>query len=322
MRFCLPKVGENFIMAIGNYRAPFIDYTNKGIFMITMGKAQSAPFFSSLYRTGLQDKYKGTTVKFSPLGRIIFDFIRNFNNIYPEMRIDQFVIMPTHIHFILNIRKKLDRHLDFFIEDFKISIHREAENRGLLERNQYPFQFGYDDQFLIHSRSLHDMYVYIWENPYRLWMRWNHPEFFRRICDGNISGCPCQFYGNLELLKHPFKYSVVIHSAYTQDKIDDLDKEWHYAIKNGGVLVSAFVNKKEKVYRDTAIKEGSKIILFQNYGYRENEKPGGWKFEMCEQGKLLIVSPKFPPDIPIIGGKDHPTTKLQNRFMNSIIERL
>lgn len=67
---------------------------------------------------------------------------------------------------------------------------------------------------------------------------------------------------------------------------------WMYAAANGGVLVSPFISGKEKEIRDNAEAEGSKIILISNEAFGERYKPGGKNFQMCEEGRMLIVSPR------------------------------
>lgn len=310
-------------MNIGNYRAPFINYRNPGIFLITMVKNDYIPVFSTLHRTGLNDKYKGTNVIFSPLGKFIFNILSNFSTHFPGLNVHQYVIMPDHIHFILEITKKLDAHLDEYMDGFKNKIFREAYINEVVGFNDFIFRAGYNDQFLSHSRSLNIMYTYIRENPYRLWIRKEHPEFFSKMNNGNIFGFHCQFYGNLELLKNPFIYSVIRHSKYTETEISKRENLWLYGLKNGGVLAGAFIHKEERKFLLQAIEMGSKVIKFNNYKFDEKEKPSGYYFKMCEKGNLLIISPTFPADFVITHDKHGKpkVTKQQSRFMNSIIEK-
>ena len=63
-----------------------------------------------------------------------------------------------------------------------------------------------------------------------------------RIINGNKS----QIYGNPLLLENPFKESVIIHRADTEDVIESKFENWMHLATNGGVLVGAFVSKKEK----------------------------------------------------------------------------
>ena len=310
-------------MGVGNYRAPFVNYRKKGIFMITCNKNKKAPFFSSLYQTGLDDKYKGINVKFSPIGDIIFNHIKNINKRYPKLSIDQFVIMPDHIHFILRILDDLEEHLDFYIAKFQDSISSTCYLRNLISEPMEIFNIGYNDQFLLHSRSLQSMYVYIWENPYSLYIRKEHPEFFRREEKGEIFGIPCQLYGNLQLLKNPFIYPVVIHRRDSAEQRRIKKQKWLYAIKNGGVIAGAFYSEEEKKVRDYAIENGGKIILFSNDRYGEKEKPGGKYRDICVQGRFLRITPEFPANI-IIRRDCYDKAKLskeQSRYLNSIIEK-
>ncbi|MCH5225986.1 MAG: hypothetical protein J1D77_08280 [Muribaculaceae bacterium] len=309
-------------MSIGNWRASFIDYRKPGIFLITMAKNDCIPPFSSILRTGRDDKYKGTNVKYDPIGYVISEKIKNFSELFPKLRILQYIIMPDHIHFILQITEELDKHLDAYMQEFKTKIFETCLQANLVSHSDFIFKYGYNDQFLIHSRKLNDLFVYIWENPYRLWIRKTKPEYFTKANEVSIFEVNCQLYGNLELLKNPFIYPVVVHRRYTEEKKKSLRQQWEYAVNNDGVLVSAFISKEEKPWFELACRKGGKIILFQNYGYSEREKPRKKLFDMCEQGKMLIISPKFPDEIELpIGKNGKPElTKKQSRFMNEIIE--
>ena len=311
-------------MGIGNYRAKYIDYRKPGIFLITMAKNDYIPMFSSLYPTGKADRYKGINTAFFRLGKIIRTNLENFKYKYPEIKILQFVVMPDHVHFILQKLEKNEKHLDDYMQQLKLDIYDEAKAKRIVAPKDMIFRPGYNDQFLTHKRSLRVMFEYIWENPYRLWTRKNHPEFFTRIENGELFGIRCQFYGNMNLLKNPFIYSVIWHSYYSPEEKISRWELWRYALKNDGVLAGAFIHQEEKKFLKEALSLGSKIILFRNFKLEEREKPQGKLFQLCETGKLLIISPEFPTDIPVVKGKDGrpQINKPQSRFMNLLAERL
>lgn len=66
---------------------------------------------------------------------------------------------------------------------------------------------------------------------------------------------------------------------------------WRYTAINGGVLVSPFISADERAVRDSADNLGGKLIHITNRPFAGRDKPAGRDFELCEQGRLLILAP-------------------------------
>lgn len=181
------------------------------------------------------------------------------------------------------------------------------------------FEEGFNDLFLKTGMSLDVMKNYIIRNPYRLWVRYEHPNYFRRISEMSLSGYNCSLYGNIAIMEHPCIYPVVIHRKDLMNpKVMEYKwRIWDYAIGNGGVIAGAFISEAEKKVRDFAISKGGKIIYFQNKGFDEREKPSGRLFDYCTTGNLLIVSPKLNE---IIGEKR--SFRGECVFLNGLAERI
>ena len=58
------------------------------------------------------------------------------------------------------------------------------------------------------------------------------------------------------------------------------------------MLISPFISPAEKKIRDEAEMIGSKFILIQDQPFNEKYKPFKHNFELCSQGRLLIIAPK------------------------------
>lgn len=282
-------------MRIGNVRAGFVNYKKPGIFFITMNKREEIPYFSRIiFNPNEAIVGKAYRPNYYDLGYVIFNAIRNIKEIIPGGKIHQYVIMPDHIHFILEITEELESFLWEYIEDFKNKIFREAFNKNLIPVNVGTiFETGFNDLFLKHSIKLDNLYSYIRKNPYRLWIRFKNPEFFRRINERRLGGVECSLYGNLNLLDNPFKFSVVIHKRYSDKERSEKFNLWRYGYKNGGVLVGAFIENREQEIFNEAKEAGAKIILFSNENYGKREKPSDKLMKLCENGNLLIISPNF-----------------------------
>lgn len=307
-------------MKIGNQRAAFIDYRNPGIFMITMNKAPGIPNFSKLWIDGeLTNPKRRVKLQLSREGHIIKDCFKDFKNNYSDLTVLSNKIMPDHIHFIVKIERKIEKRLGEVIAKFK----REIYNGFLLNKLISPsvktiFEPGFNDQILVRRRNLQVLFDYVADNPYRLWIRHEHPEFFSRAQNIMLHETPCNLYGNRFLLQHPFIYPVIIHRSYSEDEIKRLKDIWRYAIYNDGVLVGAFISKKEKEILNEALEFGSKIILISNKTFETREKPSGRLFEHCCNGNLLIVS----PDLTGMSQTDRGISRQECLYLNNMAEMI
>ena len=204
-------------MRIGNKRASFIDYTKPGIYLITMNKNQGVPEFSRLfcYKSG---GVKKVGVKYYDLGFIVYHGLKNFHTIVPSIEIMQYVIMPDHLHILLQITEKLNKPLGDYLAVFKRNIFIKAQKNLIpFKASQSIFERGFNDQFLRYDRNLNVIFEYIRNNPARLWNIKQDPQFFSRVCDKVINDVKCNLYGNLNLLDNPFICDVIIHRRDTSD---------------------------------------------------------------------------------------------------------
>ena len=91
---------------------------------------------------------------------------------------------------------------------------------------------------------------------------------------------------------------------------------WREAIRQQGVLVSPFISKEERQYRDEAMNGGAGMIIVVNYAFGERFKPYKSLFELCEQGRLLLVSTAAHEN------QDAPMTREEALGMNEIARQI
>lgn len=155
------------------------------------------------------------------------------------------------------------------------------------------FAKGFNDQILKKSRSLDTLYRYIRENPRRLAVRRTFPEYFRRTNSLRIGEEVYQAYGNFQLLENPFREQVVVHRSDSENTRRSRLEQWLYTAANGGVLVSPFISPDEKVVRHRAETIGGRFILIVPDWLGERYKPVGHDFDLCESGRMLILSARL-----------------------------
>ena len=197
--------------------------------------------------------------------------------------VKQYMIMPDHIHFILDIQERTDYHLGDLISIFKQTINDFAGTNGVFEE-------GYHDRILRGPGQYDRMVNYVKDNPRRRMIKTNLKEYFGQPQMITLDGQDYIIYGNFFLLKNPVFSNVRFSSKYSVSKLESLYREWEETIRSHGVLISPFIHSQEKKYRDLAIKNGANLIQFTRNPIRERFKPSGKYFDLCAEGRLLLIS--------------------------------
>lgn len=153
------------------------------------------------------------------------------------------------------------------------------------------FEPGYNDKILLHEGQLDNWRAYLDDNPRRLLIKRQHPQFFTVLRALDVAGRRCQAVGNRFLLDIPDKVAVIVHRRYTPAERARLRDEWLACGERGGVLVSAAIAPDEKAIMREAMDRGYAIILLRDNGFPPLYKPSGEAFDACSAGRLLLISP-------------------------------
>lgn len=269
-------------MEYSNSRNPRHDYTSKSIYLLTLCKSEGVEDFSHCVGDlGRQNAYPG--VMASRVGEAIKDALRQIPVNYPFARIIRYIVMPDHIHFILEYLQPSDIQLGDIVANFKIAVGNSLGTKGI-------FKPGYHDRILRHKGQLSRMIHYVMDNPRRRIIKAGHPEYFSKPHTIELGNRQYVIYGNFQLLRHPVISQVRVSRSFTAEQLEQLNKEWEDTIRCGGVLVSPFIAKGEKDIMLKGIEEGASLILITRDEIRERFKPSGKLFDLCAEGRLLILS--------------------------------
>lgn len=264
------------------------DYRAPCKYHITITKTASAPVFSSLIiKTMTPD---GVMTDTTPLGRIINEEIQHFSDFHPEIQVYDYIVMPDHVHMLIRVKKRLDRPVGNAIGGLKSGISNRWRKLNGNDTLQV-FDPDFNDRIIYANDSLDDVFKYIRHNPYRLAVRQKRRSFFQKERNKFIEKCEVQAYGNLFHLRNPFKYALIVHKADDDKVFGAKMDECVYFAANGGVIVSAFISPREKEIRREIEAIGGKIILIDEKILGDREKPARHDFDLCSEGRLLILTP-------------------------------
>lgn len=259
------------------------------IFGRIVGNAQIAPDLPGA--AGMEE---------NDLGKIIAKTIIHLPYDFPFLKLHQFCVMPDHVHLLLQVLYRSERHLDFYIEALKEKIAKRYSN--ILNKTVTGddiFEIGYCDKPLYDNLSLDGWYNYIRLNPHRLAMRQQYPRFFQRVRNLKIGNHEYEAYGNLFLFRNPDKEAVKISRKFSEEEKQNKISYWLDCASRGTILVSPFISAAEKSIRTKAESIGSNIILITHEVFPERFKPYAHDFELCSDGRLLIISLGLPAKTPI-----------------------
>ena len=292
---------DSFIHSF-NRRCKGHDYHSRCIYMITIQKSPSFPVFSTITH---DSRYKKITpvVDLTSAGKIIYDCLDALCIDFPNLKILRRIAMPDHIHFELFVTAPTEEPLGSIIAVFKSQCTKKywlkfSESNLELEKGSM-FLPGFNDKIAFQAGAKDAFYNYIADNPRRYLVKKLCPEYFYHKIMIEIEGKRYGLYGNIFLLDNPVKSFVKI--SRDKSKMPDLDekmKGWEETIRCDGVLVSPFINPSEKEIRDKAIENGNGLIIIVNYRFSERTKPYKSLFDLCAEGRMLIISTEEFPSPP------------------------
>lgn len=276
-----------------NRRSRYHDYRKPFIYHIIIKKGNNDLSFG--YLRGNADIPPGNRgaayVFLSSLGHAIANGMGLFVHDFPIFKIFRNCIMPDHIHLIIYKNEWTHYHLDWYIERLKeiiIDLYNFA-NQSSFEK-EHIFLHGYTDKPLYDNLNLNNWFVYLNENPHRRLMRLQYPDFFKRNRSFRVGEMNLEIYGNPFLLRNPDKMAVRIRRKFSTEERRRFTMR---ALEQGArstILVSPFISRDEKEIFNEAEKQGAKFIIITHEKFGELYKPHKHYFDLCAEGRLLIIS--------------------------------
>ena len=300
-----------------------INYRN-GWFFVTCQVARNKSIFGAIV---------GEQCVLNDFGRKVEAYWRELPAKYPELELDEFVLMPNHFHAIVRIHHlptNKEQHLGFLMSRFKGGtgyIYGKLRRAGALEDiGDHLWQFDYWDKIVTDERQLAAFRKYIRENP----KNWSRDRF----------GAVTQYsFGNLELLRGP-RIAFVASQGFWASELkprliwrevnvrgearysdmgetrrsdmggesEELREGSREAISERGAsapisapmpapkpaIISTFTSAQEREALRRALAKRRRIIQVIPQGIpRENDLPPELQ-AACREGRALLLSPQPP----------------------------
>ena len=300
------------------------DYTERGIYLITIAIEGRKPLLGTLAgKVDVQEGPDKPHVLLSPWGERVKECWLAIPQYHPLVEPMKLCIMPDHIHGILFVHEKIDCHLGHVINGFKAGTRKAAREIGIIteampqptkqaqnvsiplsgvsyaEASPQPkhspigtlWEPGYHDRLLLHKNQLAHMLAYLDDNPRRLLIKRQHPEFFSPLGELTFAGVKMQAMGNAALLSHHQMRRLQCSRHLYQQEIDGLQQDFLNEGKAGTLIISPCISPGEQQIATACIKAHIPFIVLLVHGIPPFYKPQPLYLEACAEGRLLLMSP-------------------------------
>ena len=330
------------------------DYTERGIYMITLVVQNRDHILGELnmdaQNPGVILTETGTMVEKN--WNMIPKYQAKYNR---KIKILCCCAMPDHFHGVIFIEEKMDVKLGKVIQGFKsgctrdwriingieklpsdiqashISINRRLDFYATLPRLNRPlFDADFDDTILFKRGQLQNIINYVKDNPRRAILKKLNPTLFQRINTIKISGRCYSAFGNLFLLKAIHKIAVKCHRKdpltgqpfETTDYFQKYRKEIIEAAADGSVIITPAISKGEQIIRDDCFENGYPLIHIQDKPLGDYHQPEKRRFDICANGKLLIIIPQNLGEMDAVNGVVATAKYSKFHNMNTLAEEI
>lgn len=278
-----------------------------------------------------------------------------------EIRSLAHVVMPDHFHAVVEVMKEMDVSIGQVIRDFKSACttayrtlyhqpsmadveKKDAARMSHSQREQYYAALGiealwednFDDTICLGLNHRDNAIRYVQDNPHRAVIRCLRPQFFEYRQHIRIAGQDYSAFGNLFLLRRPWKEQVFCHRWLIRDNGSrDYDHPYEtteafrfqrtellHAAQEGAVLVTPGISKGEQMLVQDCMEQGFPLIHLQDRPMYEHWKPEEQRFALCKEGLLLILAPWALEKCGEVDGVPGNTTYSRFHNMNDLAKTL
>lgn len=165
------------------------------------------------------------------------------------------------------------------------SPQRDATRSAVL------WSLGYNDHILDSQGELNRWKHYLRDNPRRLLLKRQRPDFLRPHFGVQAAGHCFDAIGNLDLLRAPQRLQVRVSRRNSPAQVQEEVQRFLAAARGGAVLVSPAISPGEKAVMRAAFDAHLPLIVLVENGFTPLTKPSGEQFDACGEGRLLLLAP-------------------------------
>ena len=153
------------------------------------------------------------------------------------------------------------------------------------------WEAGYNDRILLKKDQLQRWLAYLDDNPRRLLLKRQHPEFFSPLGRFLIAGTTMRAMGNIALLAHHAMRRLQCSRHLYPQEIDQQQQLFLALGRAGTFVISACISPGEQQIATACIEAGIPVVVLLVHGFPPYYKPQPLYLKACAEGRLLLLSP-------------------------------
>lgn len=213
-------------------------------------------------------------------------------------------VLPDHFIGLLYVDNQLCDGLGAVVKDFKTMCTVDyAVTHGSVNCSELLWDDEADEVIWFRKGDIDNIVRYVQDAPRRAVMKASQQDLYRKRMHIMIGGVDFAAYGNLFLLRRPWKEQVFCHRwrmdgdkrdysipYETTDEYRHEHEAWIEAAEDGAVLVTPGISKGEQQVVKDCLDQELPLIHLQMEPLTESWHPEYRRYELCAKGKLLILS--------------------------------
>lgn len=263
----------------------------------------------------VEDKAKMAWVELTPYGKAVDDMLRHYDEAHEGIKVCQRIVLDDHVHVVLWVQKPQYSTIQHKPQSIlqiaygmRVQFTHMAQDMGVWPKGvrmegalhaEKGVGHIFERQFvrtLSRKGQLRSMIDYVMLNPYRKFMKRQHPDLFSMHKDTDVRGLRFRSMGNHWLLDWPERQVVQCSRTITEADLQQLLKRTLEHAERGAVTYTAAISKGEQWIARAVREAGWSLVVLLMDGFppegSESEryyKPGGVYFDACSNGKLLLL---------------------------------
>lgn len=144
-----------------NTRLKEYDYSQNGLYFVTICTENKEKTLSTI---DIEQDIETAETTLTRIGNIAEKYLVDLENRYPFVKIDTYVIMPDHIHFLIAVLNDTDKkkQLSSMVCSYKSLVTKEVREKYGINKI---FQRSYFDHIIRNEKDHKNTFSYIIRNP-------------------------------------------------------------------------------------------------------------------------------------------------------------
>ncbi len=122
-----------------NIRLKYYDYTTEGMYFITICIKD---------RKNILGNIKDEKIKLTETGETVKKYIQTVEKIYKNIKVDEYIVMPNHIHIIMQVFNKNDISISRIVKQYKGYITKEI-GQSIWQKSFYEHIIRSEEEYYV-----------------------------------------------------------------------------------------------------------------------------------------------------------------------------